>query len=400
MIEKVEEMAMVQFLNRFDDQPFLVKFKDNDYKIGKGEPTFTVSFKKAIPVSELMNSTSIALGEAYMDGDLDIEGNLYNALDHFLGQMGKFSTDENALKKLIHSSVSKKNQEKEVTSHYDIGNDFYKLWLDETMSYSCAYFKTPEDSLYEAQKNKVERILQKLYLKEGMSVLDIGCGWGYLLIEVAKKYKIHGTGITLSREQHREFERRIKEEGLQDYLTVELMDYRDLSHLEKQFDRVVSVGMVEHVGRENYQLFNDCVNQVLKDGGLYLLHYISALKEHPGDAWVKKYIFPGGVVPSLREMLSCAAEDNFHTMDVENLRLHYNRTLLCWEKNFREHIDEVHQMFDERFVRMWDLYLSACAATFHNGIIDVHQILFTKGINNECGFADFEAVGYDKSTTN
>lgn len=125
------------------------------------------------------------------------------------------------------------------------------------------------------------------------------------------------------------------------------------------------------------------MNKVLKDGGLYLLHFISALKEHPGDAWIKKYIFPGGVVPSLREMLSCAAEDNFHTLDVENLRLHYNRTLLCWEKNFREHIDEVRQMFDERFVRMWDLYLSACAATFHNGIIDIHQILFTKGINND-----------------
>lgn len=382
MLEKAEEKAMVQFLSKFDGNPFLVKFKDNEYLIGEGEPTFTVHFKKAIPVADLLNSTSIALGEAYMDGDLDIEGNLYEALDHFLGQMGKFSTDEHALKKLIHSSVSKKNQEKEVTSHYDIGNDFYRLWLDETMSYSCAYFKNPEDTLYEAQKNKVEHILKKLYLKEGMTLLDIGCGWGFLLIEAAKKYKIHGTGITLSQEQYKEFGRRIEAEGLGDYLTVELMDYRDLPKLGKQFDRIVSVGMVEHVGRENYQLFNDCVNQALKDGGLYLLHYISALKEHPGDAWIKKYIFPGGVVPSLREMLSCAAEDNFHTMDVENLRLHYNRTLLCWEKNFREHIDEVRQMFDERFVRMWDLYLSACAATFHNGIIDVHQILFTKGVNN------------------
>lgn len=383
MIEKVEEMAMVKFLGKFDEQPFLIKFRDNIYKVGKGEPVFTVYFKKAISVAELLNSTSIALGEAYMNGDLDIEGNLYHALDHFLGQMGKFSTDETALKKLIHSPVSKKNQEKEVTSHYDIGNDFYRLWLDETMSYSCAYFKRLEDSLCEAQKNKVKRILQKLYLEEGMSILDIGCGWGHLLIEAAKKYKIYGTGITLSHEQYREFKQRIEAEGIEDYLTVELMDYRDLPKMGKQFDRVVSVGMVEHVGRENYQLFTDCVNQVLKDGGLYLLHYISALKEYPGDAWIKKYIFPDGVVPSLREMLSCAAEDNFHTMDVENLRLHYNRTLLCWEKNFREHIDDVREMFDERFVRMWDLYLSACAATFHNGIIDVHQILFTKGINNE-----------------
>ena len=125
------------------------------------------------------------------------------------------------------------------------------------------------------------------------------------------------------------------------------------------------------------------MNSVLKPGGLFLLHFISALKEHPGDVWIKKYIFPGGMVPSLREMLSCAAEVNFHTLDVENLRNHYNRTLLCWVKNFREHIPEVREMFDERFIRMWELYLCACAATFHNGIIDLHQILMTKGINND-----------------
>ena len=141
-----------------------------------------------------------------------------------------------------------------------------------------------------------------------MSLLDIGCGWGFLLIEAAKKYKVHGTGITLSHEQYAEFQRRIKDQGLEDYLTVELMDYRDLPKKEYQFDRVVSVGMLEHVGRDNYQLFLDCVEKVLKPGGLFLLHFISALKEHPGDPWVKKYIFPGGTVPSLREILNHMAE--------------------------------------------------------------------------------------------
>ncbi len=143
------------------------------------------------------------------------------------------------------------------------------------------------------------------------------------------------------------------------------------------------MGMVEHVGRDNYQKFMNCANQVLKSGGLFLLHFISALKEHPGDPWIKKYIFPGGKVPSLREMAYCAAEENFHTLDIENLRLHYNKTLLCWLYNYREHKDEVRRMFDERFVRMWDLYLASCAATFHNGVIDLHQILMSKGINNE-----------------
>lgn len=383
MLEKLEEKAMVQFLSRFDEYPFLVKFNDKSYQVGRGVPVFTVRFKKALPVPELLTSTSLALGEAYMDGDLEIEGDLYDALDHFLGQMGKFSTNERALKKLIHTPVTKKVQEKEVTSHYDIGNDFYKLWLDDTLSYSCAYFKNPDDSLYAAQVNKVGYILEKLHLKEGMTLLDIGCGWGFLLIEAAKKYKVKGTGITLSREQHAEFRKRIKEEGLQDMLDVKLMDYRDLPKEGQTYDRVVSVGMVEHVGRENYQLFNDCVRDVLKDGGLFLLHFISALKEYPGDAWIKKYIFPGGVVPSLREMIADMANDGFHVLDVENLRMHYNKTLLCWENNYKKNLDEVRKRFDERFVRMWNLYLAACAATFHNGIIDLHQILATKGVNNE-----------------
>ena len=377
------ENVMISFLRKFDEYPFIVKLKGKEYRIGDGNPAFTVIFHKEIPLTALTTSTSLAMGEAYMDGDLEIEGDLYNALDHFLGQMGKFSTDESALKKLIFSSTGKKNQEKEVQSHYDIGNDFYKLWLDETMSYSCGYFLHEDDSLYQAQVNKVDYILKKLHLSQGMSLLDIGCGWGFLLIEAAKKYGVHGMGITLSREQYEAFNRRIKEQNLGDLLEVALMDYRDLPKMNRTFDRVVSVGMVEHVGRRNYQLFMDCAKKVLKPGGLFLLHFISALKEHAGDPWIKKYIFPGGVIPSLREMLSCAAEDDFHTLDAENLRLHYNRTLLCWDKNYREHMDQIREMFDERFVRMWDLYLAACAATFHNGIIDLHQVLFSNGINND-----------------
>lgn len=382
MIGEMEEKLMVDFLKRFDASPFLIKMKEKEYQVGEGRPEFTVRIKEMLPVSKLAISTSLALGEAYMDGTLEIEGDLYHALDHFLAQMGKFSTDRKALKKLLFSAVSKRNQKKEVTSHYDIGNDFYKLWLDETMSYSCGYFLHEDDSLYEAQVNKVDYILKKLCLKEGMALLDVGCGWGYLLIQAARKYKVKGTGITLSEEQYKEFKKRIEMEGLEEYLTVKRMDYRDLPGSGQEFDRVVSVGMVEHVGRDNYQAFIDCINQVLKPGGVFLLHFISGLKEYPGDPWIKKYIFPGGMAPSLREMISCLSEDNFHTLDVENLRLHYNKTLRCWEKNYKEHLDEIKKMFDEKFVRMWELYLCSCAATFHNGIIDLHQILATKGVNN------------------
>lgn len=379
----LEENMIVSFMKKFDQYPFRIRIKEKEYVIGSGEPQFTVILHKSIPLSGLTASTSLALGEAYMDGDLEVEGDLYFALDHFLGQMGKFSVNKSALKKIMHTSTAKKNQRKEVQSHYDIGNDFYKLWLDETMSYSCGYFLREDDTLYQAQVNKVDYILKKLYLKRGMSLLDIGCGWGFLLIEAARKYGVRGVGITLSKEQYAEFQRRIEEEHLEQLLSVKLLDYRDLPKLEEKFDRVVSVGMAEHVGRENYQLFIDSVKKVLAPGGLFLLHFISGLKEHSGDPWIRKYIFPGGMVPSLREMISCASERGFHTLDVENLRLHYNRTLLCWEKNFKEHIPEVRRMFDERFVRMWDLYLSSCAATFHNGIIDIHQVLFTNGVNND-----------------
>lgn len=379
----LEENAVIQFLSKLDASPFLVKYLGKEYHIGEGAPTFTVNINKELNVKDLLTSTSLALGEAYMRGDLSIEGDLYEALAHFMGQMDRFSTDKNKLKKLIFTSSSKKNQEKEVTSHYDIGNDFYALWLDETLSYSCGYFESEKDTLYDAQVHKTDRILKKLYLKPGMELLDIGCGWGYLLIQAAKKYGIKGMGITLSKEQQAGFQKRIKEEGLENLLTVERMDYRDLPNCGRTFDRVVSVGMVEHVGRDNYSQFLSCAKEVMKPGGLFLLHFISALKEHPGDPWIKKYIFPGGMVPSLREMINAAADYRFYTLDVESMRRHYNRTLLCWNANFQKHKDEVKEKFGEEFVRMWELYLCACAATFYNGIIDLHQILWTNGVNNE-----------------
>ena len=362
---------------------FQIEAGDEIARIGDGDPEFTVKMNKELEKKELMTSTSLALGEAYMRGDIDVDRDLFEVLDLFLGQMGKFSTDKSALQKIINTSRSKKNQKKEVQSHYDIGNDFYRLWLDETMSYSCAYFKSDEDSLYQAQVNKAEHILEKLQLKEGMTLLDIGCGWGFLLKLAAKKYGVKGVGITLSEEQCSQFQKDIQEEGLSDQLEARLMDYRDLEKSGMQFDRVVSVGMIEHVGRGNYGLFLQNVEKVLKPGGLFLLHYISALREHEGDAWVKKYIFPGGVIPSLREIVNLMPDYNFYTLDIESLRRHYSKTLLCWRENFLKHKGEIEAQKGTEFTRMWELYLAACAATFHNGIIDLHQILMSKGVNND-----------------
>ncbi|MDW2799091.1 cyclopropane-fatty-acyl-phospholipid synthase family protein [Clostridium boliviensis] len=379
----VSDQSIITYLQKFNQYPFEVRLHGTSYLIGAGHPVFTVSMKEDINTRDLMTSTSLALGEAYIKGTLDIEGDLFQALDHFMGQMAVFTADQKKLKNLIFTSLSKKNQEKEVASHYDIGNDFYSLWLDDTMSYSCGYFKTDQDTLYDAQCNKVERILKKLYLKEGMTLLDIGCGWGYLLIRAAKEYGVKGVGITLSMEQKKEFEKRIEILGLSGRIKVELMDYRDLPQYGKAFDRVVSVGMVEHVGRENYDLFIKSAESVLVPGGLFLLHFISALKEYPGDPWMKKYIFPGGVVPSLREMINLLSDHQFYTLDVESLRRHYYKTLRHWDQNFNKNRNQIEKKMGTEFVRMWDLYLNACAATFHNGIIDLHQILLSKGIQND-----------------
>ena len=361
---------------------FRIQSGEESMIVGRDRPEFTVTLNEDLDKKELLTSTSLALGEAYMKEELEVDRDLYEVLNLFLGQMGKFKTDKSALKKLILTSKAKKNQEKEVRSHYDIGNEFYRLWLDETMSYSCGYFKNAEDTLYDAQVNKADHILEKLQLQEGMTLLDIGCGWGFLLMRAAKKYGIKGTGITLSKEQYQKFSEDIEREGLKDCLQVELMDYRDLKHRGAQFDRVVSVGMLEHVGRGNYELFMENAEAVLKPEGLFLLHYISAQKEHEGDPWIKKYIFPGGTIPSLREIIDILPEYEFHVLDIESLRRHYNRTLLCWRENFLKHREEIARMQGEEFTRMWELYLASCAATFNNGIIDLHQILVSKGINN------------------
>lgn len=374
----------IKYLEKFDDIPFKVKFLDNEeYIIGTGTPKFEIIVKGEISKTELLKSTSIALGEAYMRGDIEVEGDLFYVLNLFLSQMDKFNTDAKSLKNLIFTSSSVKNQKKEVQSHYDIGNEFYSLWLDDTMTYSCGYFKSDNDSLHDAQVNKIEHTLKKLNIKEGMSLLDIGCGWGSLLIESAKKYKVKGLGITLSEEQFKMFNDRIKEEKLENLLEVKLMDYRELIKSERVFDRVVSIGMLEHVGRENYELFIKNVDAVLKSEGVFLLHYISSLKEYPGDPWIKKYIFKGGVIPSLREIINICGNYKFYIIDVESLRRHYIKTLLCWRENFYKNKARISKMFNEEFIRMWELYLTACAATFNNGMIDVHQILITKGLNND-----------------
>ncbi|MCI9559545.1 class I SAM-dependent methyltransferase [Clostridiaceae bacterium] len=360
----------------------------NEFQMfGTGPAQFKVKLKEEIPRRELLRSTSLALGEAYIRGDLEVDQDLYEVLDMFMGQIEHFHLSPAALRGLRHTCLGAKNQKEEVCSHYDIGNDFYRLWLDETMSYSCGYFKNSGDTLFEAQVGKVDHILQKLHLEMGMTLLDIGCGWGFLLMRAAKRYGVKGVGITLSEEQYQYFSREIKDQHMEDFLEVRKMDYRELEKSGLVFDRIVSVGMVEHVGRGNYEQFLENVEKVLRPGGLFLLHFISSLRESEGDPFIRKYIFPGGVIPSLREIIELLPEYDFYTLDVESLRRHYTKTLLCWRENFLKHKKEITEKQGEEFVRMWELYLASCAAAFHNGVVDLHQILVSRGVNNDLPMA-------------
>lgn len=381
---EINKNIVKSIAEHLSDRPFDLEYWDGEIiKYGEGEPEFKLIIKNFPSKKELLADPSVALGEAYMKGDIDIEGDLQKFFESIIRNKDSFMNKNTVFRlasKIKAPSLIK--SKKDIAHHYDIGNDFYSLWLDKTMSYSCGYFKTPTDTLYDAQMNKIHHILKKLNLKEGQHLLDIGCGWGYLIIEAAKLYKVKALGITLSEEQFKKAKERIKEEGLEDLVDVQLMDYRNLEKSNLEFDRIVSVGMAEHVGHTNLPLFFKNVDSVLKESGLFLLHNITNLVETEGNKWITTYIFPGGYLPTLREELNIAADINFRTLDVESLRLHYMKTLEEWCKNFMNHLDEERDMFDDEFLRMWHLYLATCAAAFHYWDIDIHQILFSKGINN------------------
>ncbi|MBO3328231.1 SAM-dependent methyltransferase [Clostridium perfringens] len=381
---EINKNIVKSIAEHLSDRPFDLEYWDGEIiKYGEGEPEFKLIIKNFPSKKELLSDPSVALGEAYMKGDIDIEGDLQKFFESIIRNKDSFMNKNTVFRlasKIKAPSLIK--SKKDIAHHYDIGNDFYSLWLDKTMSYSCGYFKNPTDTLYDAQMNKIHHILKKLNLKEGQHLLDIGCGWGYLIIEAAKLYNVKALGITLSEEQFKKAKERIKQERLEDLVDVKLMDYRNLEKSNLEFDRIVSVGMAEHVGHTNLPLFFKNVDSVLKESGLFLLHNITNLVETEGNKWITTYIFPGGYLPTLREELNIAADINFRTLDVESLRLHYMKTLEEWCKNFMNHLDEERHMFDDEFLRMWHLYLATCAAAFHYWDIDIHQILFSKGINN------------------
>ncbi len=321
-----------------------------------------------------------------MDGRIDVEGRLRDVLQTGAKNIDNLVEEsEYTFEEFMERQdrLSREEQEEGVRHHYDLGNEFFELWHDETMTYSCAYFEGENEGLKKAQIQKIDYILNKLNLSEGESLLDIGCGWGSLAVRAAKKYDVEVLGITLSPEQVKGAREKVVSESLEDKVEIKKLDYRNISKNSGKFDKIVSVGMFEHVGKNNIPVYFEKVNELLKDGGLSLLHTITHQMEDPSHPWLEKYIFPWGYIPSYREVVWQFPEYSFWLLDAENIRRHYALTGERWADNFAENRDEVVEKFDEEFARMWELFLAGVVATFRYLGTSVHQFLFSKGINND-----------------
>ena len=341
---------------------------------GAPGPKVTMVLSDPALYRKLFFNPELHAGEAYMDGRLRFED---SSLRDFLTlfsknrlQLGAYPLQKvlrrfsRALKRFQQSNPIGKAQ-KNVAHHYDLGNDFYRLFLDEGMQYSCAYFLDDGESLEQAQGNKLRLIAAKLNLKPGLRILDIGSGWGDLALYLGSVAEVDVTGVTLSKEQHALSNEKAAAAGLGDRVRFELLDYRNV---RQRFDRIVSVGMFEHVGVSHYDEFFAKVNELLEDDGLMLLHSIGHMSP-PGTAspWLRKYIFPGAYSPALSEVFTSVEKASLWVLDLELLRVHYAKTLNHWWQRFEANRDKIAAMYDKRFCRMWEFYLISAEMMFLTG---------------------------------
>lgn len=353
-------------------------------RFGAGEPSFTIIFKNEKAVNSIFTKGSMGFAEEYQAGNIDIDGDFQQLVrlgihPQFQNLKLSLGTKMSIFMNHLSSRNTLKGSAKNIAHHYDLGNDFYRLYLDESMTYSCAYYKNQDDTLEDAQRQKYEHICRKLQLKQGETLVDIGCGWGGMLLYAARRYGIQGLGCTLSAHQAEYAKRRVMEEGLEKSITILQEDYRNI---KGQFDKFVSIGMFEHVGKRLISTFMEKTKALLKKGGIGLLHTIGKERDTPFDPWTMKYIFPGGYLPTLDHVLRTMGEIGLVPIDMENLRLHYAATLDEWAKRFEANVEKIEKMFSQRLVRTWRMYLRGSAAAFRWGDIRLYQILFTNGLNN------------------
>ncbi len=375
---------------KFDGTLEIIDSKNNSHIFGNSKPNVTIRLINKSIEKKLFLNPSLYIGEGYMNKEILIEK---GSLEDFINLVTKCYDDfvsNNTFYKFYEyiSSVFMPfqqinklvNSKKNIAHHYDIDEKLYKLFLDKDMQYSCAYFHNENISLEQAQKDKKQHIINKLKITQNMDVLDIGCGWGGLAIEIAKSTGANVKGITLSENQFRTASERAQKEGLNDKVKFFLQDYRNEN---QSYDRIVSVGMFEHVGVRYFKTYLKKVNEILNEKGIFLLHTIGQRgKPTATSPWIRKYIFPGGYIPSLSEIMKEAQNLNINVTDVEILRLHYAHTLSHWYNNVLQNKDKIIKMFDKRFFRMWEFYLVASKYSFINMGNVVFQIQIAKNVNN------------------
>ena len=382
-------MQLARYLNKLfqKDGFLLIDANSNKYIIGtpKNNKPITVKILDKKLHYKLFFRPDLYFGEAYSNGDIQIEnGSLTDFLDIALmnigrGELNFFSMLINKLygsyRYLTNFNFIKKSK-MNVAHHYDLSDELYSLFLDPKKQYSCGYFINENDTLEDAQNNKIQHIIKKLNIKPNQKVLDIGCGWGSLAIDIAKSSNCEVTGITLSENQFNYCVKKVKKLNLENQVTFKLIDYRQL---DEKFDRIVSVGMFEHVGRKFYKNFFKKIDNLLNDDGVSLVHTIGSVNPprdpHP---WITKYIFPGGYTPSLSEVVTPVEKAGLIVSDIEVLKLHYSHTLRHWKENCIKNKIQIINMFDEKFFRMWEFYLASCESAFKWGDQVVYQFQLTK----------------------
>jgi cyclopropane-fatty-acyl-phospholipid synthase len=346
------------------------------------QPAVTLHAKSAAAMPLLLAPRLESLGEAYVQGKIDIEGSLTDIIDiGYALAMTSPDVQEKLHRVTRYFSHSKASDARAIQYHYDVSNDFYRLWLDRRMVYSCAYFENGDEDLATAQQKKIDHILAKIQLQSGQTLLDIGCGWGALVIRAARKFGAVCVGITLSRNQFDWATELVKAAGLTDRVEIRLQDYRDVSG---RFDRITSVGMFEHVGCQNLPEYFTRVQSLLAEDGVVMNHGISSTDQNGGEAaygggvFIDKYVFPDGELPHLSLALNAMQEGGLEAFDVENLRRHYARTLRLWSANYEANSAKLRELVDERTFRIWRIYLAGCAYAFENDDVAIYQIVARK----------------------
>ncbi|SAL11365.1 SAM-dependent methyltransferase [Caballeronia humi] len=345
-------------------------------------PQVTLHVRSATALPYLLEPSLDNLGEAYIKGKIDIEGKLSDIIN--IGYSLAKSTVTNASKLARvrrYFQHSKASDRKAIQYHYDVSNEFYELWLDRNMLYSCAYFENGDEDLDTAQLKKIDHILTKIHLQPGQRLLDIGCGWGALVIRAAQKFGAKCVGVTLSQNQFDLATRRVKEAGLEGQVEIRLQDYRDV---DGTFDRITSVGMFEHVGRKNLPVYFGKIRDLLTDDGIAMNHGITSTDADSGETaygageFIDRYVFPDGELPHIGLALESLQRGGLEAVDVESLRRHYARTLGCWAERFEANAGEAKQLVDDEKFRIWRVYLAGCAYAFENDDVSIYQIVCRK----------------------